>query len=287
MYQGNFLHIVGEVQNDGPVNVDSFKIEVSCLDSSGATLTATGPGYLEHSPSLLLPGEKGPFLLILFDEETSKKAASYTLALKFSSTTEQPYKLKIMGNRDYVDKWGTYKVVGEVENAGEANIESVKLYATFYDEGGRVLDLDFTYTDIIGLNTLVPGQKSPFELYPGRAEVKGRVKGYSLRAECRVADRAVYRELQILSQSASTGVLKDYVVEGQIKNTGGRDATFVKVVATFYRADDTVATADYTYADPRDLKAGATGQFKLSTYPYEVAPGRFVRYSLEFECSQY
>jgi hypothetical protein len=277
---------VGEVQNDGQVNVDSFSIEVSCFDSNGIALPTTGPFHLEHSPGLLIPGEKGPFLLILLDEEASNKTASYELALQFSVTTEQPYKLNIMGDRGYVNQWGSYAVIGEVENAGEANIESVKIYATFYDEQGMVLDLDYTYTSIDGLGTLVPGQKSPLYLYTNRSELEGMVKGYSLKTECRVTDRVVYRDFQILNHSSSIGILGDYIVEGQIKNTGNQDVTFVKLVATFYRSDNTVAACASTFSDPIDLKAGDIGQFKLSTYgKFVITPEEIEYYSLEFECS--
>jgi len=277
---------VGEVQNDGQVNVDSFSIEVSCFDSNGIALPATGPFHLEHNPGLLMPSEKGPFLLILLDEETSNKTASYELSLQFSVTTEQPYNLNNMGDRDYVNRWGSYTVIGEVENAGESNIESVKIYATFYDEQGMVLDLDYTYTSVSGLRTLVPGQKSPFHLYTSRSELEGMVKGYSLRAECHVTDKEVYRDFQILNHSSSIGILDDYIIEGQIKNTGNQDATFVKIVATFYRADNTVSAYDYTFSDPIDLKAGDIGQFELSTYgQFVVEPDEIVSYSLEFECS--
>ena len=83
----------------------------------------------------------------------------------------------------------------------------------------------------------------------------------------------------------------DYIVEGEIKNVGDQDAKFVQIVATFYGTDKKVVAADSTFADPRDLKAGEIGQFKLSTYEYkasaEVEPVEIESYQLEFECSVY
>ncbi len=289
-YEGDFLHVVGEIQNSGAVNLKDFKIGATYFDSNGAVLDA-GPTHLEHDPRWLAPGEKAPFLLILLDEEASKEVARYELVLEFNETTEAPYELNTFGDRGYVNKWGTYNVIGEVQNAGERNIESVKLYATFYDENGRVIDIDYTYTGATGLDMLAPGQKSSFKLYPGRSDVKGQVQGYSLHADCKLTDRVIYRGFQILSQNSRVGTLGDYIVEGEIKNVGDQDAKFVQIVATFYGTGKKVVAADSTFADPRDLKAGEIGQFKLSTYEYkasaEVEPVEIESYQLEFECSVY
>jgi len=209
-YEGDFLHVVGEIQNSGAVNLKDFKIGATYFDSNGAVLDA-GPTHLEHDPRWLAPGEKAPFLLILLDEEASKEVARYELVLEFNETTEAPYELNTFGDRGYVNKWGTYNVIGEVQNAGERNIESVKLYATFYDENGRVIDIDYTYTGATGLDMLAPGQKSSFKLYPGRSDVKGQVQGYSLHADCKLTDRVIYRGFQILSQNSRVGTLGDYI----------------------------------------------------------------------------
>ena len=289
-YKGNFLHIVGEIQNSGAVNLEDFKINATYFDSNDTFLN-TGPTHLEHDPRWLAPGKKAPFLLILLDEEASKKVASYELVLEFSETTEAPYELDILGDRGYVSKWGTYDVIGEVQNRGESNIESVKVYAAFYDQNGMVIAIDYTYTGTNGLDTLSPGQKSPFKVYPSHSEVKGKVQGYSLHADCKISDRAIYREFQILSHNSRVGTLGDYIVEGEIKNIGDQDAKFVKIVAIFYGADNKVLAAGFTYADPRDLKVGEIGQFKLSTYEYKVAakvePTDIESYHLEFGGSVY
>jgi hypothetical protein len=290
VYEGDFLHIMGEIQNVGQVNVDDFEMDAVYFDANGTALSVTGRIYLDEDPKLLTPGEKGPFLLILFDEEVSKNTASYELSVEFNATTEQPYQLNIMGDRNYINKWGTYGVLGELENAGESNIESVKIWATFYDENGRVIDMDFTYTDVGGLRTLIPGQKSPFNLWTSRGDdVNDKIRSYSLRARCRTTDREVYRGFQILNDTSNTDTWGDLTIEGQIKNIGGQDATFVKVVATCYRADNTVAAIGYTYADPRDLKAGETGQFKIyvTLSRYGATTGEIACYTLDFSCSNY
>jgi hypothetical protein len=181
-YEGDFLHIVGELSNDGQVNVKNFSMDATYYDSGGNALTITGRTYLDESPSVLMPGEKSPFLFILFDEETSQQTASYQLSVSFITTNDQPYSLNVMSDRSYMDKWSGYKVLGEVENPGESTVESVKILATFYDENEKVIDMDYTYAS---LNMIMPDQKAPFSLLPNRgADVKNNIKSYSLRVEC-------------------------------------------------------------------------------------------------------
>ena len=290
VYKGDFLHIVGEVQNSGSVNLEDFEIEAAYFDPNGLTIDA-GPTHLERDPGLLRPGEKAPFMLILLDEEAGKRVASYELVLDFSATTEEPYELQILGDRAFVSKQGFYHVIGEVQNASQSNIESVRVYVTFYDESGTVIDIGFTFSGIIGLGTLTPGQKSPFDVYSGRADVKESVHSHSLHGEARVTDRVIYRQFQILNHESKVGILGDYIVEGTIKNIGDQDVKFVKVVGTFYGADKKLAAAASAFTDPRDLEAGEIGQFELSTYrykfEYEVRPEDIESYDLAFECSTY
>lgn len=57
--------------------------------------------------------------------------------------------------------WTT--ITGELRNTdGEHNIDSVKLTATLYDADGKLLDVISGYA---ALETITPGQTSPFELY--------------------------------------------------------------------------------------------------------------------------
>jgi hypothetical protein len=287
-YEGEFLTIVGEVQNSGPVNLDDFEIGPTYFDASG-TIIEAGPVHTAQDPGLLRTGEKAPFMVILLDEEAGRGVAGYELALGFTSTAEEPYELELLADWMFTDKWGTRHVIGVVKNAGPSNVDSVKIYATFYDEAGTVIDMDFTYTGVGGLGTLAPGEKSPFDASPDRADVQDRVHSYSLHAEARTTDKPIYRQLEILSHSSSVGILGDTIVEGTIKNTGDQDVTFVKVVGAFYRPDGRLAAAAFAYTDPIDLKAGETGQFSLTTYQYKVTyelkAEEIESYELVFECT--
>jgi hypothetical protein len=60
-----------------------------------------------------------------------------------------------------INENGWYQIVGEVVNTGSDNTEFVKVIATFYDEGGTVIETDYTYTDP---SDLAAGQLAPFEI---------------------------------------------------------------------------------------------------------------------------
>jgi hypothetical protein len=290
VYEGEVLHIVGEVQNSGSVNLHEFEIEAVFLDANGAAIEA-GPTHLEDDPGLLRPGEKAPFLLILLDEEAGKKVASYELALAFQATAEEPQALEILQDTAFLTKQGFHHVLGEVRNAGQNNVDFVKVYGIFYDENGTVIDVDFTYTGTNGLDTLAPGQKSPFEVYSDRADIQEHIRSHSLRVEASVTDRAVYQQLQILTHQSRAGVLDEYIVEGTIQNTGQQDVQFVKIVGTFYGPDKKLVAAAFAFTDPIDLKAGETGTFSLSTYAhgasYGITAAEIDNYDLAFACSNY
>jgi len=287
-YEGEFLTIIGEVQNSGSVNLDDFEIEPAYSDASGNAIEA-GPIHTAQYPGLLRPGEKAPFMVILLDEEAGRRVASYELGLGYTSTAEEPNELELLAERAFDSKDGFRHVIGEVRNAGLQNIESVKLLATFYDGAGTVIDMDFTFSGINGLGTLAPGEKSTFDLYSDRADVQDRIHSHSVHAEAMTTDRPVYGEFEIVDQASRVGILGDYIVEGTIKNTGDQDVTFVKVVGAFYGPDGRLAAAAFAYTDPIDLKAGETGEFSLTTYRYKAAYGveaeEIESYDLAFECS--
>ena len=52
-------------------------------------------------------------------------------------------------------------IYGEVRNDTGINVRFVEIVATLYNDQGTVVQTDFTYTD---LDTLAPGQTSPFEI---------------------------------------------------------------------------------------------------------------------------
>jgi len=61
----------------------------------------------------------------------------------------------------HTPEYDRYKILGEVKNEGETTENYVKIIATMYDELGKLVCTDYTYTII---DILSPGDTSPFEL---------------------------------------------------------------------------------------------------------------------------
>ena len=77
---------------------------------------------------------------------------------------------------------GWTAITGEVRNIDEShNVDSVKFTVTFYDEDGNLLDVETGYSQ---LDTIVPGQTSPFELSSSTLELN-QIGRYLIQVEVR------------------------------------------------------------------------------------------------------
>jgi hypothetical protein len=178
-------YIVGEVRNDLSDVVQFVQIVGRFYDSSGL-LIDTDFTYTELD--LLRPGEKSPFRLIISDESVAQRIDNYTLGVNWDVVFADPSAvaadtvLTIQEGEQRINEFGWFEIVGEVVNGGTDDTEFVKVVATFYDETGRVIDTDFTYTD----PTDVPaGQSAPFELTVSDEDISDDIESVKLSAQSR------------------------------------------------------------------------------------------------------
>jgi len=261
VYEGDFFHVVGEVQDVAEENIEVEIVPVF-YDEEGAVIEAE-PLHTSVKPlEILAPSQKSPFEMMILDEAASKKVVSYELLVKSTVTTKEPCKLGFPNHSSYVSIIDILEVVGEVENIGPENLERVKVLATFYDEAGTVIGADFCYAEI---DTIVSGQKSPFGVsnYP-RKEITGKIKSYGLCGSGAKTAKAPYRELQVMTHVPEIDRSGYYKVTGRVENAGEIDATFIKIVAAFYDSTGRIVGYDSGYAVPGDLKTGETGSFEVA-----------------------
>jgi hypothetical protein len=172
-----YLHIVGEVQNQGTGNIEYVKVVATYYDQQH---NVVGTDYSYSELDILVPGQKAPFDIGSYPDEL-QSVASYRVQASCLTTTDEPYQgLNILSHAPRTDSYGYYKIVGEVRNTGGATVEYIKLVATYYDSAGNVMGTDFTYTE---LDQLGAGQTSPFEVssYPRKIQPAR----YSLQVEGR------------------------------------------------------------------------------------------------------
>jgi hypothetical protein len=176
-------YIVGEVRNDLSDVVQFVQIVGRFYDSSGLLIDTD---FTYTDLDLLRPGEKSPFRLIISDESVAQRIDNYTLGVNWDPVFADPSAvaaatvLTIQEGEQRINDLGWYEIVGEVVNGGTDDTEFVKVVATFYDETGRVIDTDFTYTD----PTDVPaGQSAPFELTVNDEDISDDIESVKLSAQ--------------------------------------------------------------------------------------------------------
>jgi hypothetical protein len=147
--------IVGEVLNNFSYPIELVRITATVYDKNGI-IVATGDKYVNDY--LIQPGSRSGFDIFL--DETLPSESKYILTTSFEKSEDvKPEALQLSIGKNSKTS-NSFKVLGEVMNQGKSDANAVKVSAIFYDEGHKVIDTDYVYTnpDIIG-----PNKKAPFE----------------------------------------------------------------------------------------------------------------------------
>lgn len=147
--------VVGEVLNNFSYPIELVRITATVYDKNGV-IVATGDKYVNDY--LIQPGSRSGFDIFL--DETLPSESKYILTTSFEKSEDvKPEALQLSVGKNCKTS-NSFKVLGEVMNQGKSDANAVKVSAIFYDEGHKVIDTDYVYTnpDIIG-----PNKKAPFE----------------------------------------------------------------------------------------------------------------------------
>lgn len=159
----------------------------------------------------------------------------------------------------YVER-GNAVIIGTVRNNLDEPVTFVKIVGSLYDQEERIIETGFTYTE---MDNLYPGERSPFKL---RIRDVNDFATYRLEIEFSRGARNGYRDLEILDSRGSYDQRGNFKIIGEVKNTGNREADFVKVVFTGYkRTDDQreIAAVGFTYTDLGTIAPGQKSPFNL------------------------
>lgn len=148
-------YFVGEVQNNGSSSVRFVRITVDVFNAQGQ-LIATDFGFTVRS--ILAPGDKGCFKVLLFNEPEGMER--YELSVEGSATTNSPRPLTITNFTEGPNP-NSYELVGQVRNDGQESLQFVQIIGTLYDSDNVVIGCDFTFSNA---NTLNPGASSSWSL---------------------------------------------------------------------------------------------------------------------------
>ncbi len=158
----DYLHIVGEVQNNTANNLRFVKITANIFGSSGQLL-ATDFTYifLENLPA----GDRTCFHLLV-DEPAGWSHYEFEAPAYWTDGEPLPNLTIFNDSGAYDSTFGWYEIIGQVRNDHGTRVEYVSPVGTLYNAHGTVVGCDFTYVNSTHLD---PGQTSSFEsIFIGR-----------------------------------------------------------------------------------------------------------------------
>ena len=128
------LHIVGEIKNNLDVPLNQITIHVTLLDENKQIIATKETSSLVN---IIMPGMKGPFDLVLTNNE-AKKIKSYSLELDYKVSPPKNQVIDITESELSRDNYNNVMITGTVTNKGDITANTVAVIATLYDKEGNV-----------------------------------------------------------------------------------------------------------------------------------------------------
>lgn len=152
----NYLHIVGEIQNNTGNHLRFVKISANFYDGSGQ-LVATDFTYtlLDTLPA----GDKTCFEVSL-SQPTGWTSYQFESPSYWTDGRPLPNLAVTQHSGRYDSRFGWYEVIGQVRNDHGTRVEYVQPVVTLYNGSGSVVGCDFTF---VNSTHLEPAQTSSFE----------------------------------------------------------------------------------------------------------------------------
>ncbi len=172
----NYLHIVGEVQNNRAQHLRFVKIVVNFFDAAGRLLTTE---YTYINLNVLPAGDRTCFHLIAFSQPIGW--TSYQFETPTYWTDGQPVANLVIYNDSgaYNSTFGWYETIGQIRNDNPVRIQYVKAINTLYNGTAAVVGCYYSYVNSTHLD---PGQTSAFKITNSGRDYSD-VRSYRLQAD--------------------------------------------------------------------------------------------------------
>ncbi len=166
--------------------------------------------------------------------------------------------LLILSHTTYVDKYGYFHLIGEVENLSEHGTEHNQVRADFYDEQGTIYSTGTgeCFRELIG-----PSGKSPFEIVLSEAP---ETLTYKLTTLSRPTKNLPTGEFSLTEISPESGVDSEYIVKGMIHNDSDHDIETALILGTFYDNYGNVTAVGFTFPDIVPIQPGGSSEFTMT-----------------------
>jgi len=149
------LHIVGQVENRGSINIEFVKVTANVFNASNQVIAVDFAFTMQR---VLSPGQRGCYH-VLMDEPANW--TRYELeGTYFNGGVSAPSLVALNVTTGY-DGTGVPEILGQVRNDGSGRAEFVRAIGTLFDVNNRVIGCDSAYVSSTDLN---PGQTSSFRI---------------------------------------------------------------------------------------------------------------------------
>jgi hypothetical protein len=158
----DYLHIVGEIQNDTDDNLRFVRVDVNIFDDQGTLLdTDFTYTYLDN-----LPANETTCFHVLLPLPTGWAYYEFEEPSYWTDGDLSPDLVIFNDSGSYNSTFGWYEIIGQVRNDEASLVEYVSPVGTLYDSSGTVIGCNFTFVNSTDLN---PGQISSFKMtFTGR-----------------------------------------------------------------------------------------------------------------------
>ena len=246
------MHLVGEVRNDSPDNVELVLVSATYLDALGGVL-GTGATYTEHT--ILAPGQRSPFDVMDLDQPA---VADWRLVVTCTVIPDDPVQqLTLRGMTSWVDDDGWHYYVGEVTNSSIANVRWVRAVLTFYDRSSTVVNVAST---AVLADVLLPGQSAPFRAIVRAGPVEGTLLMVSTDAQ-RTSESPVILVAADPEQEVDGNGWQH--IRGRVVNPGKTTVSVVQAVVTLLDPAENVINCDSAFTVPSTLGAEESAPFDV------------------------
>ena len=128
------FHIVGEIKNNLEAPLNQINVNVTLLDKNENIIVIKKTSSLVNT---IMPGMKGPFDLILTNDE-ARNTKSYSLELDYKVSTPKNQVIDIIESELLWDNYNNLMITGTVVNRGDITANTIAVIATLYDKEGKV-----------------------------------------------------------------------------------------------------------------------------------------------------
>lgn len=175
------LRLLFEIRNLNPFEVEDVRTTVILRDAEGQTVASQ---YAYARLNVLRPGGTSPVMVVFFlgapgfftyDVDVDAEKAEYLAGMLHPA-------LEIVDDVGRVGQWVPYEVLGEVQNVGDSDADSVTLVVTCYDEDGRLVAIG---TGAPQERTIPVGASSEFLVSIGA--VAGEIASFKVQVQGLIA----------------------------------------------------------------------------------------------------